>query len=148
MTATSYSNDFFDLVVHSDVLEHVPDHMKGLQECYRILKKDGYLIFTTPFFGIQLTVVRAVLQDNGNILHLRPASYHGDPLNPAGILAYYDFGWSLYEDLTKTGFTDVTICVNYDPFSGFVSNNHPCPNISEKDNDYGDMLPLVFVCRK
>ena len=38
----------FDCVIACDVLEHVPDHKKGILEVYRILKKGGYCIFTVP----------------------------------------------------------------------------------------------------
>ena len=44
----SIQNEAFDCVIACDVLEHVPDHMDGMKEVYRILKKDGYCIFTVP----------------------------------------------------------------------------------------------------
>ena len=42
------SNESFDCVIASDVLEHVPDHLGGIREVYRVLKKGGYCIFTVP----------------------------------------------------------------------------------------------------
>lgn len=41
-------NETFDCVIACDVLEHVPKHLEGISEVYRILKKDGYCIFTVP----------------------------------------------------------------------------------------------------
>ena len=41
-------NETFDCVIACDVLEHVPDHQKGMQEIHRVLKKDGYCILTVP----------------------------------------------------------------------------------------------------
>ncbi|ABG59800.1 class I SAM-dependent methyltransferase [Cytophaga hutchinsonii] len=38
----------FDCVIACDVLEHVPDHIGGIREVYRILKNEGYCIFTVP----------------------------------------------------------------------------------------------------
>ncbi len=32
-----------------DVLEHIKDDKKAINECYRVLKKDGYLIISVPF---------------------------------------------------------------------------------------------------
>jgi hypothetical protein len=81
-------------------------------------------------------------------MNLRQLVYHGDPGNRARILVYYDFGWSLYEDLTETCFTEVKVCVYYNIFSGFVSNSHPCINESSEDGRFGNMLPVVFVCKK
>jgi len=38
----------FDYVVCSEVLEHVSDKDKVLEECYRVLKPEGLLLLTTP----------------------------------------------------------------------------------------------------
>ncbi|MCK8490964.1 MULTISPECIES: class I SAM-dependent methyltransferase [Spirosoma] len=38
----------YDCVIACDVLEHVPDHIKAIQEVYRVLKPGGYCIFTVP----------------------------------------------------------------------------------------------------
>ena len=44
----SISNESYDCVIACDVLEHVPDHLKGIKEVFRILKQGGYCIFTVP----------------------------------------------------------------------------------------------------
>lgn len=41
-------DESFDCVIACDVLEHVPDHIRGIKEVYRILKKGGRCIFTVP----------------------------------------------------------------------------------------------------
>lgn len=41
----------FDYVTSSEVLEHVNDKTKMLEECYRVLKPGGKLILTTPRTG-------------------------------------------------------------------------------------------------
>jgi SAM-dependent methyltransferase len=38
----------FDCVIACDVLEHVPDHMKGIREMHRILADGGYCVLTVP----------------------------------------------------------------------------------------------------
>lgn len=43
-------NETFNTVFSSQVLEHVPDHGKMLDECYRLLKPGGYLIVSAPMF--------------------------------------------------------------------------------------------------
>lgn len=35
-------------VIACDVLEHVPEHVRAIQEVYRVLKPGGYCIFTVP----------------------------------------------------------------------------------------------------
>jgi SAM-dependent methyltransferase len=44
----SIKNESFDCVIACDVLEHVPNHLGGIREVNRILKKGGYCIFTVP----------------------------------------------------------------------------------------------------
>lgn len=41
-------DESFDCVIACDVLEHVPNHLKAVQEVYRVLKPGGYCIFTVP----------------------------------------------------------------------------------------------------
>lgn len=38
----------FDVVSLLEVVEHLPDPKQALQECYRVLKNDGLLIFSSP----------------------------------------------------------------------------------------------------
>src|SRR5438309_5609242 len=46
--ATPFPASSFDLVVASEVLEHVPDLDRTLREVSRILKTDGLFLFDTP----------------------------------------------------------------------------------------------------
>ncbi len=41
-------DETYNCVIACDVLEHVPDHIKAIQEVYRILKPGGYCVFTVP----------------------------------------------------------------------------------------------------
>ena len=41
-----FRNNFFDIVIGLDVLDHVPDYKKCLNEIYRVLNKEGELILT------------------------------------------------------------------------------------------------------
>lgn len=40
----------FDIVVHFQTLEHVPNSSLFLAECFRVLKPGGFLLCTLPFF--------------------------------------------------------------------------------------------------
>lgn len=40
----------FDAVLFNEVIEHIPDPNKGLEEIYRVLKKDGKLFITAPMY--------------------------------------------------------------------------------------------------
>ena len=41
-------NESYDCVIACDVLEHVPNHRQGISEVFRVLKPNGYCIFTVP----------------------------------------------------------------------------------------------------
>ncbi|MFH1439229.1 MAG: class I SAM-dependent methyltransferase [Candidatus Woesearchaeota archaeon] len=43
-----FDNDTFDVIVACAVIEHINNPNDMLSECYRVLKKDGILIITTP----------------------------------------------------------------------------------------------------
>jgi len=45
-------NQSFDVILCSEVIEHIPDPVKALQEFRRLLKKSGYLILTAPFCSL------------------------------------------------------------------------------------------------
>lgn len=42
-----FNNESFDLILCTQVIEHLLDDKKGISELYRILKKGGYLIIST-----------------------------------------------------------------------------------------------------
>jgi ubiquinone/menaquinone biosynthesis C-methylase UbiE len=46
----TYPNDFFDLVVAFDVLEHIEKDRLAVSECKRVLKKGGLFLFLVPAF--------------------------------------------------------------------------------------------------
>jgi ubiquinone/menaquinone biosynthesis C-methylase UbiE len=48
LTALTYENDFFDLIICNHVLEHIPDDKKAISEMYRALKKGGKAVITVP----------------------------------------------------------------------------------------------------
>ncbi len=62
-------DESFDLVLHSDTLEHVEDPLRALQECHRVLKPNGACIYTIP-----IVVGRMSRRTTGS-----EPSYHGDP---------------------------------------------------------------------
>lgn len=61
-----FSDNFFDFVVSSEVIEHVPDPYKAMQELFRVLKPGGIMVLTTPnkfwYFAVWI----------GNTFKLRP----------------------------------------------------------------------------
>jgi len=90
-----------DLIVSSDVLEHVPDASAAFRESFRVLRPGGAHVFTVPFEP--LTVQRALIE-KGAVRHIvTPPEYHADPLDAAGILAFWHFGADLQQQFGDTG---------------------------------------------
>ena len=90
ITHLTYGDESLDMIVSSDVLEHVPDLEAALRETERVLRPGGFHVFTVP--PKQRTVQRAKLVD-GAVHHLvEPPDYHMDPENPEGILCYWELG--------------------------------------------------------
>ena len=92
MQQLTYADASFDLVTHTEVLEHVPDDAAAFAELRRILRPGGLMIFSVPLMSRPHTIERARLRD-GAIEHMLPVRTHHDPLRGGDpILVYRDYG--------------------------------------------------------
>jgi glycosyltransferase involved in cell wall biosynthesis/SAM-dependent methyltransferase len=98
-----------DLVLSCDVLEHVNEPQAALAEIFRVLRPGGRLLFTVPFVPRYDKNVRRARLAGSGVEHLLEASYHGNPIDAKGSLAYFDFGWELLDWLREAGFREVSI---------------------------------------
>jgi len=122
VTALSFDDRALDVIISCDVLEHVPDYRQALEEFARVLKPGGRLLLTVPFMDQSAdTTVRARLRDDGSIEHLEEPEYHGDPVDPNGVLAFYNFGWDLLDDVRSAGFSEACWILPWAPDEGLFS---------------------------
>lgn len=103
----SYANDEFDLVLHSDTLEHVPDLGRALDEIHRVLRPGGAMICSVPLVRDgRRTSTRAAVKQNGELEHFFPPIFHGGSYQKTcQYLVFYDFGDDLFEFVQARGFT-------------------------------------------
>jgi SAM-dependent methyltransferase len=92
----SFPDESFDVVITTDVMEHVPDAPAAEREIVRVLRPHGWLLFTIPFyFNLVQDRVRAAVAADGTIVHYEEPQYHGDPVRPeTGALVFRDFAES------------------------------------------------------
>jgi len=103
LESLTFKENTFDMVITEDVLEHVVNFRKALSEIHRVLKQGGFHIFTVPLLLDSPTIERAIVEENGNIKHLLPPEYHGDPIR-GEILAFRTFGYDIFRVLSEVGF--------------------------------------------
>lgn len=100
MMALPYVDHTFDLVLHSDTLEHVPQPVRGLAECHRVLRPNGFCAFTIPIIVDRLTLSRAGM----------PPSYHGNPaVSQADFVVHTEYGSDAWKHVVLAGFRECRI---------------------------------------
>jgi SAM-dependent methyltransferase len=98
-----------DLVLSCDVLEHVNEPRAALGELARVLRPGGHLLFTVPFVWNWDENRRRARIAGDTVEHLVDPCYHGNPLDPNGSLAFFDYGWELLDWVRAAGFSDVSV---------------------------------------
>ena len=96
MMRLPFPDGSYDLVVHSDTLEHVKVPALGLSECRRVLAPRGALVFTVPIVVGRLSKNRAG----------QAPSYHGAPGTvDSHMLVHTEFGSDVWAMVLGAGFS-------------------------------------------
>lgn len=104
----SFDDDYFDIIITQDVLEHVKNPYLAFKEICRVLKPNGIHIFTVPIGHNERTF--QYFDDKGKPLFNRVV-FHNDPLRRRGAKVYTQFG------------TDIIEILNDFHFSSFIFSN-------------------------
>ena len=100
MTNLAISSNSFDLVLHSDTLEHIQEPIAGLSECRRVLVETGRCIYTIPVVVGRLSKSRVGLKN----------SFHGKQgQSDSDYIVYTEFGADMWKYAIEAGFTNVRI---------------------------------------
>jgi ubiquinone/menaquinone biosynthesis C-methylase UbiE len=123
----TFDSSSFDLIVSSDIMEHVRKPWKAFEEIYRVLKPGGVYLFSIPVQKpVRSTCIYRVDTSTDTDNFLLEPRYHGNGIGGRS-LVYIDYGWDLMDKLSSMGYT--------------VSVHSP-------DDDSVDAQKLVtFICR-
>jgi SAM-dependent methyltransferase len=100
MTRLDFPSGTYDLVLHSDTLEHVADPVAGLAECRRVLSDHGRCIFTVPIITGRMSRARTGLKN----------SYHGSSGQEMhDYIVHTEFGADVWCFAAEAGFTSINI---------------------------------------
>ena len=95
-----YDDEAFDVVVHSDTLEHVADPIAALRECRRVLRPGGAVVFTVP------VIVGRPSRSRGGL----PPSYHGNPAETGDdFIVHTEFGDDTWTYIVRAGFVSLSV---------------------------------------
>jgi SAM-dependent methyltransferase len=105
ITQLVYKDASFDLVVHSDTLEHVESPLSALAECRRVLRPRGACVFTVPLVVGRMSRSRAGMRK----------SFHGKADDrDDSMLVHWEFGSDVWLPVIEAGFSNVRIhCLEY-----------------------------------
>jgi SAM-dependent methyltransferase len=121
LTALTFADDSFDVMLSFDVLEHIPDYPRAIAEMARVLRAGGRLLLSVPFLIDRVdTLVRARMNADGTITHFAEPEYHGDPLSADGILCFHHFGWDLLDGLRSSGFAETAALLYWSAELGYL----------------------------
>jgi SAM-dependent methyltransferase len=107
----TFRDSSFDLFISQDVFEHIPDPQKAVSEVWRTLRPGGIAINTFPVRKWQSVSIerRVEFLDNGELRHLKPAEYHGNPISNDGALVTVDYGYDIHQKIAEWADFDVRV---------------------------------------
>lgn len=92
----TFADASIDLHVTQDVMEHVFHPEAVFREIARTLKPGGAHVFTVPIVNKhRRSQTRAVIGADGQVAHLLPPVYHGNPVSSDGALVTVDWGFDI-----------------------------------------------------
>lgn len=105
LESLSFADGVFDLVITSDIFEHVRKPGRAFSEIARILKPGGYHIFTVPLQEPILEKSIFRVDTLGEVdKPILPEHYHGNGKGGRA-LVYTDFGMDIMDMMSAAGFS-------------------------------------------
>ena len=104
LEALTFEDNEIDLIISSDIMEHVRHPWVAFSDIHRVLKPGGYHIFSIPVHlpMMSMTKYRVDTSTNEDI-HIEEPHYHGNGVGGRS-LVYTDFGADIEQKLLEIGF--------------------------------------------
>jgi len=100
----NYDNEQFDLIISSDIMEHVRRPWDAFKEIYRVLKPGGVHVFSIPVqIPMPSKCVMRVDTTRDEDIHIAEPHYHGNGIGGRS-LVYIDYGLDLVNHLMDIGY--------------------------------------------
>ena len=117
----TFPDETFDLVITSDVMEHIYNPEKAFKEIARTLKKGGAHIFTVPIINKHMkTELWATLGENGKPNFLKTPEFHGNPVDPDGSPVTMHWGFDMVDFIKNVSGLETEIMAIYDKEKGLM----------------------------
>ena len=99
----TYADASFDLVISSDVFEHVRHPLAGFREIARVLKHGGIHCWTVPALDpVRRKTIYKVDTSGSTDVFIEPPHYHTDGQGGRS-LVYTEFGTDIFEQIQQLG---------------------------------------------
>jgi SAM-dependent methyltransferase len=109
------SDSTFDIFITQDVFEHIFDPKLAAKEIMRVLKPNGFHIFTVPRYrGLVTSCARAKMGTDKSVQYLADPQYHGNPIGDGKSLVTWDYGSDFEHLYAKWTNSSVTTYVTRD----------------------------------
>lgn len=106
----TFPDNFFDIFVTQDVMEHIFHPDRAFREIARVLKPGGAHVFTAPLINkTKPTDVWASLGSDGAPIHHHPPEYHGNPVDAKGALVTMHWGYDIASYIQEKAGTPTVI---------------------------------------
>jgi GT2 family glycosyltransferase/radical SAM superfamily enzyme YgiQ (UPF0313 family)/Tfp pilus assembly protein PilF/glycosyltransferase involved in cell wall biosynthesis/SAM-dependent methyltransferase len=115
--ALHFNDDSFDVVMSSDVFEHIRLHKEALKEIFRVLKPGGIMVLQAPFHPENKENIIRVRPEGDEDVFLCPPTYHDEDT-----LVYRVYGAELISEIESAGFA-VEVIENEIPLHGITLQN-------------------------
>lgn len=113
LESLTFDSDQFDLVISSDIMEHVRHPWVAFTDIFRVLKPGGYHIFSIPLHLPMPSKTQFRVDTLGEEdIYLMEPQYHGNGVGGKS-LVYIDYGADITDYLSDIGYKVIVDTINH-----------------------------------